>query len=436
MVSSLRYAASGCVIATGLLLSGAGAIAVAAADSHGSGTNSHGGGAGSSQGGASASGTGTSPAPGAAGGTATGAAGNAATSTASGGNGSSRANGGMANSLRTTLDSFAGALGSGQIVGPQPSTVVIGPKTTPSATEALDAKKGGGLAIAGPTAVVPVPGLVTPVAKAAPQAADPAAPATNVLGAAPGLAAPIRDVIAVVPNLVPAPIRSLVASSVPLLIQGGTDFILIVEDILIAPTQVEAPPTQLSSDFWSLLGIDTSTAAGTVVGPQAVNDAMLPAPAAAPVPMAPVTVSRLLLPVPLSDVTPSATAGAPSVALPLSAAAAPMVQIASPARTPAHDDSGLASLPAHIFQAVREALRSVSLAELAAAALPGIGGLVFFTAGGVGVGRRQAKAGFALQVSGIARFARSGPLGIVRSDSLIAIHRRKPGAERRRKQAA
>jgi hypothetical protein len=68
-------------------------------------------------------------------------------------------------------------------------------------------------------------------------------------------------------------------------------------------------------------------------------------------------------------------------------------------------------------------LVSVSLAALAGAALPGVGGLGIFTAAGVRVGYRQAKAGLALQPPGIARFARPGPLGVVRSGSLVEVRR-------------
>ena len=77
----------------------------------------------------------------------------------------------------------------------------------------------------------------------------------------------------------------------------------------------------------------------------------------------------------------------------------------------------------------------VSLAALAAVALPGVGGLVILTAAGVRVGYRQAKAGFALRTAGIARFARPGavPLGVVRSGSLVVVRPRalrvvRPGA--------
>ena len=75
-------------------------------------------------------------------------------------------------------------------------------------------------------------------------------------------------------------------------------------------------------------------------------------------------------------------------------------------------------------QVVRGVLVAASLWELAAAALPGVCGLGIFTAAGVGIGRRQAKAGFALQTAGIARFAAGGPVGVVRSGSLVAVRAR------------
>jgi hypothetical protein len=69
--------------------------------------------------------------------------------------------------------------------------------------------------------------------------------------------------------------------------------------------------------------------------------------------------------------------------------------------------------------------RTASLWALAAVALPGVGGLVVLTLGGVRIGYRQAKAGFALRTADIARFARPGPLGVVRSGSLVVV--RPPG---------
>ncbi|MET0995670.1 MAG: hypothetical protein ABWY20_17010 [Mycobacterium sp.] len=74
---------------------------------------------------------------------------------------------------------------------------------------------------------------------------------------------------------------------------------------------------------------------------------------------------------------------------------------------------------------LRHALHDLPLATslwtLAAVALPGFGGLVILTLVGVRIGYRQAKAGFLLRTAGIARFAGPGPLGVVRSGSLVAV---------------
>ena len=83
---------------------------------------------------------------------------------------------------------------------------------------------------------------------------------------------------------------------------------------------------------------------------------------------------------------------------------------------------GLRSLFQH---ACSDLPRAASLWALAAVALPGFGGLVILTLAGVRIGYRQAKAGFALRIAGIARFARPGPLGVVRSGSLVVV--RPPG---------
>ena len=94
--------------------------------------------------------------------------------------------------------------------------------------------------------------------------------------------------------------------------------------------------------------------------------------------------------------------------------------------------SGLAPVPSGVNPATTSFLDNVvssilvpaSLTALAAIAVPGIGGLLIVCAAGVRVGYRQAKAGLALRASGIARFAGPGPIGVVRSGSLITLHTR------------
>jgi hypothetical protein len=74
---------------------------------------------------------------------------------------------------------------------------------------------------------------------------------------------------------------------------------------------------------------------------------------------------------------------------------------------------------------------AVSLSAMVLAALPGLAGLVIPTAAGMHIGYRQAKAGRAVRTSGIAHLAAPGPIGVVRSGSLIALRspsRRRPPA--------
>jgi hypothetical protein len=105
--------------------------------------------------------------------------------------------------------------------------------------------------------------------------------------------------------------------------------------------------------------------------------------------------------------------------------------------------SGLAPVPSGVSPATTSFLDNVvssvlvpaSLTALAAIAVPGLGGLLIVCAAGIRFGYRQAKAGLALRASGIARFAGPGPMGVVRSGGLIALHTRtaklgKPGTSR------
>lgn len=94
--------------------------------------------------------------------------------------------------------------------------------------------------------------------------------------------------------------------------------------------------------------------------------------------------------------------------------------------------SGLEPAPASVSPAttsfldnmVKSVLVPASLTALAAIAVPGIAGLLIVCIAGIRVGYRQAKAGLALKLSGIARFAGPGPMGVVRSGSMIALHSR------------
>ena len=86
------------------------------------------------------------------------------------------------------------------------------------------------------------------------------------------------------------------------------------------------------------------------------------------------------------------------------------------------------SILQHTVDAV---LAPLSLLALAALASPGVTGLVLLSAAGMFVGYRQAKAASILRAVGIARFVKAGPLGVVRSGGLVALHARPSSAQRR-----
>ncbi|CDO20315.1 hypothetical protein MMAG44476_02355 [Mycolicibacterium mageritense DSM 44476 = CIP 104973] len=109
-------------------------------------------------------------------------------------------------------------------------------------------------------------------------------------------------------------------------------------------------------------------------------------------------------------------------------AAALQPQAAAPAFIAAmrsgHSVTGL------IADAVTAVAVTVSIWALVYAALPGLGGLVSFGAVGVRIGYRQSSAGIALLTPDLARFMRPGPIGVVRSGSLVSIHHRTAAADR------
>ncbi len=143
------------------------------------------------------------------------------------------------------------------------------------------------------------------------------------------------------------------------------------------------------------------------------------------------------LDVPRAPVAPATTVGDPSPRNPITfatrggfaappAATEPAPPVAAPS-APAPESHS--NTPLLITGALAALLISASLWALFAAALPGLGGLAAFSATGIRIGYRQAKAGTALYRTDLARFAPRGPIGVVRSDSLVSVHRRRGGAD-------
>lgn len=93
-----------------------------------------------------------------------------------------------------------------------------------------------------------------------------------------------------------------------------------------------------------------------------------------------------------------------------------------PQGVPARVGKWIGAAATTIAREVREALREVTLKDLALAALPGIAGLLFFLATGVGLGHRQARFNFVIETAGALRLAPRGPLGVVGSDSFVHVN--------------
>ena len=209
---------------------------------------------------------------------------------------------------------------------------------------------------------------------------------------APGLVAPLTQLMAQLPKLL-APILKFMANVE-----------VIVRSITHALFPDWSSPTGISAMTPTSKGLVASwTTAIAMVAP-----ALIPA-----IGQLPVTFS------------PQVPGSAPTI-IPQLLSAPFGIAVSPPQATiPASSSNPLAKLPGQIAKALREALRTVSLAELALAALPGLAGLLVFFMTGVRIGHRQAKFGFAMEMTGIMRFAPTGPLGIVRTGSFVAVSAKK-----------
>ena len=430
----LRHAAGVCVLTTGFLIGSAGG-AIAAADTESTGsststgsTNQSEGGAGESSqgvGGASAPTASTSPTP----------------------------RPSMGTALRDVIRKLqllgkpsqrpAGAKPTAGHVAAKPTAVLVAADTETENTES-DLTSAVTDPVASDSDVVASDSNVSaPVNNAVASDSNVTAPVTNAVasdsnGPSPStdpIAPPVSKVVQPVTNAiarvagavlaVPAVIVALPTSTTPI-----ADVITTIQNMLISVNDAAAVLAQVPSDLYSLLavaGMD-ATAVNTVgstsgAGVSGAAGAALVAPIAPlppqALPMSPIGHMPLLGDViapAASGVVPESDKSAlkPAVAIPPSVAegARPMDALSL------------------LEQTVRAVLAPASLSALAAFALPGVGGLLIICAAGMRVGYRQAKAALAVRTTGISRFARQGPLGVVCSGSLVALHPRHPRALR------
>jgi hypothetical protein len=344
--------------------------------------------------------------------------------------------GGVAKKLRATIQGATNALGPGHLPRPQSILGSTGSKTTSpiAAVPHMMAE-----AIRDHTPITGLSVQQTPKAPTddpatAPPAAAPDSgtakiggthaltPVTEALTSTTSqLTQVAHAVVAPAAGAVTAGVQSLVAPMADGLATGLIapipDVLTSIRAILTSTADAFVPVTQVPSDLASMFGFpDVQPASGRVSADIRGPSATLPTPLQT---VRPPTGGHGAISA--SDgagetVTATATATSMSGATSAIVGASSLNARARTAPAAAMSD-GLQAF----FRSYGSLVIAASLSAMVAAALPGLVAFLIPTAAGMGVGYRQAKAGIALRAPGMARFAGSGPVGIVRSGSLVAL---------------
>jgi hypothetical protein len=307
---------------------------------------------------------------------------------------------GVTDTVRKAVRDMAGALTAGRkLVRPQ-STIADSP--LPSTGHARSPSRRSAdlpTATSAPSAAASVPNATASVPNAA----------TSV----PNLAGSISTTLVTSLDSLGTTVTQVVAA-VPIVGAPASDVITGVQELLTTVVGSVGDVPLSAPSLPALMGVSIRTPVDAAAGAHAL---LYPPATGAVAPIAPRLSQSPGIPLTLSTAegrgVPDATAGVAAL-----------------------DVSGRASLPrsavphegfvgSFLGQAFREIAAHLSVAALALAALPGVGGLLILTAAGIRIGYRQAKANFTLRANNLARFARQGPIGIVRSGSLIAVRARR-----------
>lgn len=311
----------------------------------------------------------------------------------------------VTDTLRQAVRDTAGALGAGRKPG-RPQSAIAGSPTTGTGHARTPGRRNAGLPTAAATSI---PNAATSIPNT--PASIPNAPASvpNAAGSVPNAAGSISNTLSTSLDRLGATVTAVVAA-VPVVGVPASDVIGGMQDVFTSVVGSVGDVTSSPPSLPALMGVGSRNPVDAAAGAHAVGH---PSAAGAPVLVAPRVSqsSGVLLTLPIADGrgVPDATAGV--AALGFSGQASLPRKVASPA----------GAFGSFLGQAFREIAAHLSLAALAAAALPGVGGLLIATAAGVRIGYRQAKANFVLRASNLARFTRQGPIGIVRSTSSIAV---------------
>lgn len=308
----------------------------------------------------------------------------------------------LAGQTGTARDSSLAAMSSGLAATTRITRTVTGVlDATPTRTPTDDVD---GLATPIPTGIAPaaaVPDAASPVIGAFASTADklssiPASATTTALTTVTSLVDPVTNQVTI--TSLTAPIPDVIAS---------------LQELLTTTTDAFTPLTALPSDLASLFAVAGTSPTSPRVGSGGPWTASVAAPP---------QLIQLLTGTPDGVRTDANVVPTPTIdltaALGRAASASTSARVAPDGVVPGGIQAFFGSRGGLI------AIVAVSLSALAAAALPGIAGLLASAAAGVRLGYRQAKAQMAIRASGIARFAVGGPVGVVRSGNLVSLRPR------------
>lgn len=262
----------------------------------------------------------------------------------------------------------------------------------------------------------------TPPATSAPIAPPPPPQPVNPMGSMFKAFQPVTNAVNTMADAfssMPGTFAALPTSPTPI-----TDAITSVQTLLTTVVDAWAPLAKVPGDLYALLGVQTPPAAPPLIGGGGSFSTVKAAPADAPL-FGPTAGHGHQIVAPANSGSLFGTMVAqPSLGTVASTSMTQPLAVSGTVPLTIAPSTGVRSIFEHVIEAV---LVPASLTALAAVALPGVGALLVVGAAGIRVGYRQAKAGLALRASGIARFAGPGPLGVVRSGSLVALRQRARG---------
>lgn len=322
-------------------------------------------------------------------------------------------------SIKNTL-AFINKLGQQQAEATKRLLTKAQATPTETDTKGADVSEEAVAPLASDTTEVAPETYVAPVTElAAGSSTTPPTPLSTVVKPMSKATATVLGAMASVPGVV----ATLPASETPV-----TDVITTMETMLTTVmTDAVLPLVSVPSDLYTLLATTQAETPTTIIGDGA---SLVVAPvAAADAPLLPPVMQAWPQVVPNSDVSAAhsdvLTLAAGEIAL-----AGLSEELSISGTAPVATESTTTGVLPVLEHAVAALLVPVSLSTLAALAIPGVAGLLIVCAAGIRIGYRQAKAGLMLRASGIARFAGSGPLGVVRSGSMVALRFARPAPSR------